>query len=414
MKQYELQAKLFSILQTAPASIRFLVVLVISNLALLFAFTGKTNAQTAHLPLECLKNFESLWNGFEVKCAVAGSTGRDHSAKDYWTQGIAEKDAYAVYTFCQTNSGDYCELNIAHEKDGTAATKIQTSNGRLFEASNHQPSAVNVTRDFKHAIATSSKFVPVGVLLSDGELFTSILKHNSFKFNTAAEELNGIPCEVLRATSDVFGDYTFWLARNPEAHLLRVKVIKNARHLVSPRPGHQKPLSAPRTATPEELEGIAESERDKYSARLAQVPPTIKVEEDYIFSDYSYQHGKFVPGLVKSGQTAWGKDGGFLFVGMAYFITAVDLFEVSDSTKALFRHFQVPNGNPVIVRGEEGLGWAFNDGDITRVIDGASIERTNGIRFRKKDATWHYYLAAGLALAVSCFWLYRSSMQRIN
>jgi hypothetical protein len=99
---------------------------------------------------------------------------------------------------------------------------------------------------------------------------------------------------------------------------------------------------------------------------------------------------------------------------MAYFITAVELFEVSDSTKALFRHFQVPNGNPVIVRGEEGLGWAFNDGDITRVIDGASIERTNGIRFRKKDATWHYYLAAGLALAVSCFWLYRSSMQRIN
>jgi hypothetical protein len=115
-------------------------------------------------------------------------------------------------------------------------------------------------------------------------------------------------------------------------------------------------------------------------------------KEVYLFENYESQYGRLVPKRVKKSATAWLKSGEPQFLGSVYTITDVEPFEIDDPNRAIFESIEVPNGIPVDVFGQEGMAWKYEDGTLVRVVDSGTVGNLDGVRFRKPQSKWLYYL----------------------
>jgi hypothetical protein len=353
-----------------------------------FELASECRAQSSQELIECLNQYQQLTNGLEVKYLL-----EVFNSKEVWERNSGGGRAYAEFTWSRSTTGDHSELNINYPETGSEGTRILTSDLRLFHAVKGDPPTIMMRRNCLNSLAADCKFSPAGILIADNMSFSDLLKEKVLTLSNSVEDYGGEQCDVLTVNSSLLGNYRFWFSRLPEIHLVRVVVKKESHHLVTPIAGHRQKLSAPPVPAPEEIAGMSDSELAEYKANLARTPATVKSEEEFLFSGYGYTQGKFLPTLIKTGQTAWGNEGDSFFVGASYSVADIRPFDVQQPELARFRHFKVPNGSAVIVSGEDGLGWCYMDGDIARVIDDESIERIDGVRFRKKEFAWPYYLA---------------------
>lgn len=106
---------------------------------------------------------------------------------------------------------------------------------------------------------------------------------------------------------------------------------------------------------------------------------------------------------------------GDLITESRFDVSVVDVgkFRISDPERAEFEKIEIPDRPMVQVNEKPGLSYVLVDGRVTRVVDAATVETVDGVRFRKRKSNWfRFFILATVALAISLIWGFVRYRQR--
>lgn len=360
----------------------------------LLAASQSIDIQTA---VGVIREFEAASQGVAIT----------YGAKFYESESnkpAAEGDSDFQFYLARDAKGPYC--NFYHEGK-TNAVKGET----IFTADQHRfhavGSMVTVRQNDTSGFLRENIYITpiVGASLSDQAFYSEILEHALTKLTLNSVKIEGLDCWLLNATNAILGEYKFWISANPELRLIRVEISKSAHHEIRTVDGQRKKLGDPYPVDPKRLKEIP---KDKHSAYLASLKSVPSLESEiYCFEQYaaSPNGGSFPRLITKGNSSTVGNKVSFL--GLSYSISNIEPFVIDDPLRAKFRQFVIPNGKNVTVVGQEGLAWKYDNGKIVRVVDTDSIDSVNGVRFRKPQTQYGYYIVFAATLSLVTWVIYR-------
>ena len=312
-------------------------------------------------------------------------------------------DGHTAYVARDAN-GAYGNFYSEDKTNNSKGEQVITVDHQHFRTAG---SGVTVRQKYSVGIFRDNIYVAplVGASLSDQAFFSEILEHASTKHSLENTELNGHDYWTLTATSPIFGLYTFWISKNPERRLIRVEIVKNAQHELRTIDGHRKKLGDPYPVNEKRLKELPKEKHANYLKSLRDVPSQQK--EVYCFEQYKPSpNGKSFPRLVtRSISSKFASTE--IFIGISFSIVNIEPFVVADPLLAKFKRFTIPNGTAVTVVGQEGLAWKYDNGTIVRSVDSDAIDSLNGVRFRKPQAPYGFYVLFAAVISLSLWLAYR-------
>lgn len=344
-----------------------------------------------------VKDFESASHGMAITYGAGFFESETNKAVvgDHWDMR---------FHLARGSDGLYASHYSELRKNNSKGEHIVTSDQQHFSTAG---SSVTVRPKEPTGVIRDNIYVApiVGASLSDRAFFSEILEHESTKRSIESTELNGQDCWVLAANSPVFGLYTFWISKNPELRLIRIEIAKAAQHEIRSLDGSKKKLGDPYPVDRKRLKELPKDRHADYLSMLKDVPSL--ENEVYCFGQFELApNGKSFPRLVtrsilsKLANTE-------VFIGISYSITNIEPFVIDDPLRAEFRRFKIPNGTNATVEGQEGLSWKYSNGRIVRAIDSDAIESLNGVRFRRAQVQYWYYVLFAAILSLSLWIVYR-------
>lgn len=371
------------------------------------------SASSLEPAIAVISRHEQVFRGLEVSYTGHGARTREELDEEG-----PEATSPAQFTLCQSDAGEFAQFRFEDPQNSTLSEQIVTSGAKHFQAASVNELAVtSILVDVQNRlrlVETNFFAKPIGGgSLADLRLFSSLLKDPSMRLTVDDVVREGAPHTLLKGSSESLGDCEFWIAREPEPHLVRAVIRKTGQNFYSPYPGGQQRLADPLRPDPAILATLDENEKNQLLAAYARNPGESAREEIYEWSAHESRLGRLIPTRIRIASESTAPGGGRTYLGFLYLITDVTEFKGDDSGRARFRWLRVPDGTPAIIKGSEGQTWVFVDGDIQRVVDDESLGRMDGVRFRKPRPRWPYYAGVGAA-ALFFGWLYHRARRRKN
>lgn len=359
--------------------------------------------------LEVIEDFEKCFLGFSVLMDYAGTGNRAN-----WSTLAPEFDVASRIAISTEKNGLFVNSFVEDIKHHTRGETVITKDKDLFRVAlskgrNVTSVSYEKKTGFDFFAEDPHAAVIFGVSSADSRRFSSILRDKSFKFSLTNETQGEVALTVLSGTSNTLGVYRFWFEKTPKMHLVRIEVEKNASHLVKDFGMRTRALSSPLVPESDFLEKMPKQDQAAYIKGLKNIPPESSRQITYSFGQFKTFQDCYQPHEIKVETVSKGKGTKEFFLGRAYRVTDLKPFTPKDASKGWFSHLRVPNETPASVQGSEGLSWVYRDGDVVRFIDDESIERMDGVRFRKLSNSRWYYIGLVLGLIFFCYLLYRYS-----